>query len=205
MSNENESKTETAIAKKAPISVGKFGVELSTMEDLFRFSNAVAVSGFAPKGMEKPESIMIAIQHGFEIGLKPMQALQSIAVINGRPGIYGDAALAIVRNSGELEDFEETIEGEGDKMEAVCRVTRKGFKVYESRFSVADAKLAGLWDKAGPWKQYPRRMLKFRARGFGLRDTFGDYLRGLKTVEELQDYIETTGRIIQQDDGVKPL
>lgn len=180
--------TTNAVAKKQPVSIGKFGVDLSTMEELYRFSTAVSASGFAPKGMEKPESIMIAIQHGMEIGLKPMQALQSIAVINGRPGIYGDAALAICRGSGELESFTEEIVGEGDKMEAVCSIKRKGFSDSVSRFSVSDAKQAGLWGKAGPWSQYPKRMLTFRARGFALRDSFGDYLRGLKTVEELDDY-----------------
>lgn len=190
--------TEATKPVKSPVAIGKFGIELSTMEDLYRFSQAVAVSGFAPKGMEKPESIMVAIQHGFELGLKPMQSLQSIAVINGRPGIYGDAALAIVRNSGELEEFSETITGEGDKRTAVCKIKRNGFAAAESSFSMADAQRAGLLGKPGPWSQYPERMLKFRARGFALRDNFGDYLRGLKTVEEITDYIDTTGKEVEK-------
>jgi len=55
------------------------------------------------------------------------------------------------------------------------------------RTSVGDAKLASLWGKQGPWSQYPKRMLKFRARGFWLRDNFGDILKGMRTVEELRD------------------
>ena len=57
---------------------------------------------------------------------------------------------------------------------------------------MADAKRAGLWGKSGPWTQYPDRMLLFRARGFALRDAFGDYLRGLRTVEEQGDIIDVT-------------
>src|SRR5208337_216254 len=53
--------------------------------------------------------------------------------------------------------------------------------------SIADAKLAGLWNKEGPWRTYPKRMLKMRARGFTLRDGFADKLKGLKSVEELHD------------------
>ena len=33
-------------------------------------------------------------------------------------------------------------------------------------------------------------MLKFRARGFVLRDVFGDVLKGLRTVEEVRDFPE---------------
>jgi hypothetical protein len=58
----------------------------------------------------------------------------------------------------------------------------------ESRFSVEDAKRAGLWGKQGPWTAYPKRMLSMRARGFAIRDCFADVLKGLITAEEAQDY-----------------
>ena len=173
---------------KKPITFGSKGVELATFEDAFRFSNCVALSGFAPKGMEKPEAILVAVQLGLEIGLTPMAAMQNIGVINGRPGIYGDAALALVRASGLLESYQQSYRGDGDKLTAVVTVKRKGDPVeITSEFGVADAKAANLWGKAGPWSAYPRRMLLFRARGFALRDAFGDVLKGLRTTEELAD------------------
>jgi hypothetical protein len=52
---------------------------------------------------------------------------------------------------------------------------------------MGDAKAAKLWGKAGPWTDYPKRMMKFRARGFLLRDQFGDILKGLRTAEEARD------------------
>ena len=173
---------------KKPIAFGSKGVELATFEDAFRFSNCVALSGFAPKGMEKPEAILVAVQLGLEIGLTPMAAMQNIGVINGRPGIYGDAALALVRASGLLESYQQSYRGDGDKLTAVVTVKRKGDPVeITSEFGVADAKAANLWGKAGPWSAYPRRMLLFRARGYALRDAFGDVLKGLRTTEELAD------------------
>lgn len=176
---------------KAPIAFGRQGVELSTLEDAYRFSNAVVASGFAPKGMDRPESVLVAIQLGLELGLTPMAAMQNIGVINGRPGIYGDAALALVRSSGLLESYEQKYSGEGDKLVCSVSVKRKGDPVaIVSEFGVQDAKSAGLWGKAGPWSQYPRRMLLFRARGFALRDAFGDVLKGLRTSEELADMPE---------------
>lgn len=154
----------------------------------WRIATAVCKAGMAPKGLDTPEKAMVAIMHGMEVGLTPMAALQSIAVVNGRPTIWGDGAIGLVRGSGKLEWIKERIEGEGDKMSAVCEIKRKGEPAAEpARFSVDDAKKAGLWGKAGPWTQYPRRMLAMRARAFALRDGFADVLRGLGIAEEVQD------------------
>ena len=193
MNTENVKTEELAVTKtaaiKAPINFGEQGVQLASLEDAFRFANAVAASGFAPRGMERAEAILVAIQLGAELGLTPMSALQNIAVINGRPAIYGDAALALVRSSGLLEVFREEEVGEAGKDTQGVKVTakRKGFDEASETFTVADAKLAKLWAKSGPWTDYPKRMLKFRARGFILRDLFGDVLKGLRTLEEVRD------------------
>jgi len=166
------------------------GLALASFEDAFRFSKMVAASEFAPKDFRgKPESCMLAIQHGSEVGLSPMQSLQSIAVINGRPTIWGDAALALVQSSPVCEYVREFTEGEGDALVAVCEAKRRGYpQPTVVRFSMADAKRAGLAGKSGPWSQYPARMLTLRARGFALRNAFADALRGLITAEEAQDY-----------------
>jgi hypothetical protein len=169
------------------------GLALATFDDAFRFAAMVAKSDFAPKDFRgKPESCLLAIQHGSEIGLSPMQSLQNIACINGRPAIWGDAALALCLASPVCDGIHELIEGEGDNMTAVCQTSRKGKDAnVVGRFSVADAKRAGLWGKSGPWTQYPKRMLQLRARGFALRDAFPDVLKGLVTAEEAQDYPAT--------------
>jgi hypothetical protein len=157
------------------------------LDSAYRLAKAVCLSGLAPKGLEKPEAVMIAIMHGMEVGLTPMMALQKIAVINGRPTIWGDGALGLVRGSGLCEYVTEKIEGTGDSRVAICTAKRKGEpEPIVRRFSIADAKRASLWDKGGPWKQYPERMLAMRARAFALRDGFADVLGGLYLTEELQ-------------------
>jgi hypothetical protein len=172
------------------------GLALASFDDAFRFSKMVAASDFAPKDFRgKPESCLLAIQHGSEIGLSPMQSLQNIACINGRPAIWGDAALAVAMASAVCESVTESIDGEGDNMVATCTAKRRGYeKPTVVRFSVADAKKASLWGKTGPWTQYPRRMLQLRARGFALRDAFPDVLKGLVTAEEAQDYPTTPAK-----------
>lgn len=157
------------------------------IDQVWRFATLVAKSGMAPRDMQKAETITVAIMHGLEVGLPPLMALQRIAVINGRPSIWGDGAMGLVRASGLCEFVYEAVTGEGDRMIGVCRVKRKGEKEQiERTFSVEDAKKAGLWGKQGPWQQYPKRMLQMRARAFALRDLFADVLGGLYIAEELE-------------------
>lgn len=156
--------------------------------ELERFAQLAAKSDFVPKDYRgRPDNVMVAIQMGSELGLAPMQSLQNISVINGRPSVWGDAMLALCRRSPLCEDVQETSEGEGDNLTAICLVRRKGASPVIVPFSVADAKKAGLWGKQGPWQQYPHRMLQLRARGFALRDAFPDLLRGLMSAEEAGD------------------
>lgn len=174
-------------------------------DSCYRIAQAVCAAQMAPAGMDTPEKAMIAIMHGLEIGLPPMAALQRIAVVNGRPSIWGDAAIGLVRASGLSESIKEWIEGEGDARTAYCEAKRRGEPNPSiGKFSVADAKLAGLWspearvtrykkdggsyqkDNDSPWHRYPDRMLKMRARGFSLRDGFADVLGGLYLREELE-------------------
>ena len=164
----------------------------ATFGEAKEFATELASSNLVPKQyVGKPLDILVAIQWGTELGLAPMQSLQNIAVINGKPSVYGDALMALVLANPACEGVEESIEGEGTSNPvAVCIAHRRGRKPVTARFSVEDAKRAGLWGKQGPWTQYPKRMLQMRARGFALRDSFPDALKGLITVEEAQDYPE---------------
>jgi len=166
------------------------GFAPATMSEAIEFSRMLAESSMVPKAYQnKPQDIMVCVQWGYEIGLAPMQALQNIAVINGKPSVYGDAAMALVQASPVCEDVQEFFEGEGTANPvAVCVAKRRGRNPVTAKFSVEDAKRAGLWGKAGPWQAYPKRMMQMRARGFALRDAFPDVLKGLITAEEAQDY-----------------
>lgn len=185
-----ENSTQKLIKKE--IAFTEKGIQLNTFEDLFRFSQAVVASGLAPKSMQKAETVMIAIQFGSEIGLTPMSALQNIAVINGVPTIYGDCAKALVLASDVCEYVKEYTTGsiEENTLTANCISKRKNGEELASSFSIQDAKLAGLWNNSSTWKKYPNRMLMFRARGFNLRDNFADILKGIKTAEEVSDYVQ---------------
>lgn len=174
----------------------------SNITEAVEFSERLAASSLVPANFKgKPADVLVAMQWGYELGLSPLQALQNIAVINGKPSVYGDTLLALVQGHPEYAGHKEWLEGEV----AHCLIQRrKGQAIIDTErtFSVTDAKRANLWGKGGPWQQYPQRMLQMRARGFALRDAFADALRGFITVEEAQDY-PSAGK--QAPKGITPV
>jgi hypothetical protein len=178
-----------------------------SIEEAWRLAQYLAESDLAPRDMKKPAQIIVAIMAGAEVGLPPIQAIQSIAVINGRPTIWGDGLLAVVL--ARKVKVEERMEGEGDERVAYCEVTRPDTgQVVVRSFSVADAKEAKLWMKRGangadtPWVTYPRRMLQMRARSWAIRDNCADILRGIQVREEVVDY--DTGATVTNPDERAP-
>lgn len=161
-----------------------FDLSPQTFEQALTFSNYLADSDLVPKDFKgKPANCLIAMQWGAEIGLKPLQALQNLAIINGRPALWGDAVIALVRGSPLCEYVVETDDGHT----ATCKVKRRGEPEQVRTFSMDDAKRANLTGKQGPWTQYAPRMRQMRARAFALRDVFPDVLRGLPVAEEVMD------------------
>lgn len=167
-----------------------------TFDQVFQMADAIIAAEMVPLGLkgktdkETRSKVGICIQKGLEVGFAPVTSLSRISVINGRPCIDCEGAMAKALESGKLEYCKEHFEGQGDERTAVCILKRRGVDEPMTRkFSVADAKRAGLWGnhKRQPWIQYPQRMLPIRARAWALRDLFSDVLAGLHIMEEVRD------------------
>ena len=153
---------------------------------------------------EAESQAAVIILYGMELGIPPLQALSGMALINGKPCIYGDLVPAILWSKGF--DLEETVTGEGETLHAVVTVTRPNGKKITREYKASDAIEAGLWDtrktvkrkvwKNGarvwddvpndaPWFRQRKRMVQMRARGFACRDGASDVLRGMYLKEEI--------------------
>jgi len=187
MSNQIAERQELQVAPQKQ----SFSLAPKDFEQALKFSEMMSKSNLVPKEfVGNAGNIMVAVQWGMELGLQPMQAMQNIAVINGRPSIWGDSVMALARSSSLCEYIIE----EDDGKTAICRAKRRGQDAeIVGTFSIEDATKAGLAGKQGPWTQYPKRMRQMRARAFCLRDAFPDVLRGMPIAEELQDYEPSTG------------
>lgn len=161
----------------------------TSLDTYMQLADKLSKSGLVPEAYRgKPNNVLVAIQWGMEIGLTPMRSLQSIAIINGKPSIYGDELLGLVKSHPAFRGCEEKLDEK--TMVATCTIKREvagNIEVTERTFSKDDAIQSSLWNRA-VWKSYPKRMLQHRARGFAIRDAFPDAIKGIITYEELRDY-----------------
>lgn len=177
-------------------------LEPKSLGELIKYADYISHSSLVPKSFNgSPADIVVAVQLGTSIGLSVAQSLQNIAVINGKPSIYGDMMLALCKRSPLCEWVKEEITGnKQEEWVATCTVKRKGYPDVVSVFSWKDAVNTKIIEKAtkpnnkgwvnenSPWLTYPKRMLQMRARGFALRDAFPDLLNGFISAEEARDY-----------------
>lgn len=197
----------------------RFAGVFESLAEACKWGEMVSKSEFCPVNFKnKAPECVLAAQYGHEIGLKPLQALQGVQIINGKPSVYGDTMLALCMGSPNWEGMHEhfltaeqlyTLHGIKVNFQgqaAVCEVKRKGEKLFVTYFSEDDALNAGLLNRSGPWKTYKRRMLQMRARGFGLRDKFADVLKGIISSEEAEDYLAASYEVVpEMTDSLEPI
>jgi hypothetical protein len=205
-------------APKPPLRVG--GAVLSivpqTFDETLRIARAVCIGGLAPAalignltGDNAASAVAIAIMSGAELGLQPMVALRSFTVINGKPALYGDGLINVVRQSGKVAYLRTGCDDRDGQLVGWCEAKRNDTNEEKRvEFSQADAIRAGLWsdtakikkfksngesyEKANdsPWFRYPQRMLAWRAAGWCLRELFGDVLGGIRDEFEAREIAE---------------
>lgn len=189
-----------------------------TFEETFRVARAVVASKLAPaaligklEGDDAASAVAVAIMSGAELGLKPMVALRSFTVINGKPALYGDGLINVVRQSGKVAYLRTGCDERDGKLVGWCEAKRNDTEEDKRvEFSQADAERAGLWqteaivtkwnkwDKKNeekpndsPWWRFPQRMLAWRAAGYCLRELFGDVLGGIRDEFEAREIADT--------------
>lgn len=161
---------------------------ISSTAEAFLFAHMMSEAKMLPPNVSEMQA-GIAIVAGLSLKLDPFQAVQNIAVVNNRPTLWGDALVALVSASGEIEDENVQWFTGTDGKRIACRVTikRKGRKSpYEGEFSLGMAAASGLLNRP-VWKANPTRMLYIRARAFALRNGFADLIMGVGVREEEED------------------
>lgn len=148
-----------------------------------QYAKALSSSDLLPVAYRgKPANVLIAVEMGNALGLKPMAALNGIAVINGKPTLSADLMAAVVRNAGHKLRVEEK---PGAVRATLIRSDDPDFS-YEAIWDQGKAEKAGLWGK-GNWVKYPGQMLRARAISEVIRQGASECLFGaIYTPEELE-------------------
>ena len=137
----------------------------------------------------------VAAETGAALGLEPLQALASIAVINGRATLSADLMAAVIRRAGHTLRI---VENNHESVTAtLIRADDKTFK-FEVTWDKDKAVKAGLWGQKGPWSQYPAQMLRARAITEVARQGASEVLMGMiYSPEDFGATIADTGEVVE--------
>ena len=185
-----------------------------SFEDVQRIAKMAVAAGLTPKGRKDTDDQLVAkaimaIMQGLECGVPPIQALQHIAMINGRAVMYGDLLTALLWSKGFK--VRKWVDGVGEARIAHAEIIRPDGTVIAKTFSVAQARKAKLWDERAtvkkqwdgkleekpndsPWYKFDERMLEWRAFGFAVKDGAADATHGMMVREEIEhnDMVDIT-------------
>ena len=139
----------------------------------------------------------VAAETGAALGLEPLQALASIAVINGRATLSSDLMAAVIRRAGHTLRI---VENSPESVTAtLIRADDKTFK-FEVTWDKDKAVKAGLWGQKGPWSQYPTQMLRARAITEVARQGASEALMGMiYSPEDFGATITEAGEVIEAE------
>jgi hypothetical protein len=153
---------------------------LSPAEVNWKTAQKIANTPFVPTAFRgKPEAVFAAILYGDELGLGPMQSLNSIHVIEGKPSMAPELMRALVARAGHRLDVKLA---SNDKVVLWGKRADNGSEATVE-WSMKDAQQAGLAGR-GAWKTYPRAMLLARATSEICRQIFSDCIMGLSYTPE---------------------
>jgi len=202
------------IAQKSHVPIVDGVLAPKDFDGLWRCISVICETSMAGSYRKKPEEAFVAAQLGMSVGMNYMQALQSVAVIKGKPSLYGDATTALCKASNQMEDHQEYWELDGDKLQdyegpedlkewpdnlkAVCLMKRRGVTSPQiGKFSIMDAKRMQKWNKhtsdgnLSVWQKHPLDMLMWKARHRAQSTAFADVLKGFLPAAIAADYEAT--------------
>lgn len=173
-------------------------INTTDFSTLAQMADIATSSGYVK--VNKAQAMFIMLK-GTELGISPLQALDGINIIQGKPTISPALMLALINRSSELQD----IKIDSQDNECVVTMIRKNRTAHTERFSMADAKKMGLDGKDNYLKQ-AKTMLKWRAVSACARIVFPDVIQGVYTPEEMgAETIETeSGEVVITKDDAQP-
>jgi hypothetical protein len=172
---------------------------LARVNDNLEIAKIYIRSGLMPKAITRPEQAVIILEMGDALGIPKVFAMQSIFVVNNKPGQQADLMRALV-----FRAYPDAIFNVLENTDRICVIeaARPGGKVTKFQFTIEQAKRAGLLNKDG-WIKYPEAMLLARTTAIVGRVLFADALMGIiYTPEELGADVDDEGNIVAIDKGV---
>lgn len=166
-----------------------------SMNDKMQYAQALAQASLLPKQYQRnPGNVLLAVELGESLGIPPIQAINTVHVIEGKPSASSGLISALVRRAGH------TLRVKGDDQSATAEIVRSDDPdfTYSVTWDMGRARNAGVTGRDN-WKKYPAAMLKARAITEVARDACQEALMGVQyTPEELGAVVDEEGNVVDQ-------
>jgi len=192
MTTENQPSTALAVTSTAD---GVF-TGIQQFENAQRIAKALASSALVPKeyqGQTGLANTLVAMEIAGRMGLSPLQVMQNLHIIHGRPSWSSQFIIAMINGCGRFTPLDYNVSGEGDTLSCFAYATEiaTGKELRGPVVTMAMAKREGWTTKSGSkWQTMPDLMVRYRAAAFWGRLYVPEFLVGMKTQEEVVDIQE---------------
>jgi hypothetical protein len=167
------------------------------------FINSKAI----PQCWQTASQVLVGLQTGLEMGMTPMESMNSLYVVNGAVNIWGKAVTKRLRVHGYKVAYVD------ESPEQTTAIISKGNETYSFTFKLADAEASGYTkDQYGKykvgWKPGQNRLLKLRYGALSalLKTEVPEVLGPVNGVTEIEnDFSELPKGLPGGEDKVKQI
>jgi hypothetical protein len=133
------------------------------MNELASNGEHAVKTGMLPDHIKTGWQFAVIAATGHELGMQPMRAIRSLAMVKGKVVEAADSQLARFKAAGGRSQFEVL-----DETQAVLHLVHPNGDKHTETFSLEDAKRAGLSSNSN-YSKFPKAMLRSRAITAGLK------------------------------------
>lgn len=212
MGKENESTAMVQVNNEKNVPINCFGT-LAGFEAGQRIANMFSQSSLVPANFKGDiGACLIALNMANRMGADPLQVMQSLYIVHGKPSFSSAFLIACFNRCGRFSTIRYRMEGEKGSDNRGCTAysteLATGERVEGVEVTIGMAKAEGWWskkDKQGretsKWQTMPELMLRYRAATFLIRSVAPDIALGFPTTEEA---IDITDKAQVLDNNGKP-
>ena len=171
---------------------GNMFSDVHAFAEAWRISSNLSQSDIIPvQYQNKPANVLIALEMAIRMRTSPMQVMQNLYIVNGKPAWSSQYIIAVINSSGKYkQELQFELSGEGEKLSCYAWVIDKNDnKLVGPTITMQMAKTEKWIDKSGSkWKTMPDVMIRYRAASFFGRIYCPDLIMGIYAVEEAESF-----------------
>ena len=170
------------------------------MNELAANGDQAVKTGMLPDHIKTGWQFAVIAATGHELGMQPMRAIRSLAMVKGKVVESADSQLARFKAAGGRSQFEVL-----DETKAVLHLIHPNGDKHTESFTIEDAKRAGLSSNSN-YSKFPKAMLRSRAITAGLKSVGWEGAVGAYDPDELrsEEFPERTYEAAREPAMIRP-